>query len=233
VALGRAIVRDPQVFLMDEPLSNLDAKLRVQMRAEISKLRHRLKATVVYVTHDQTEAMTMGDRIVVMKDGFIQQVDTPMNLYNHPKNMFVAGFIGSPSMNFLSVQLVEDNGRFLVVNPAFRLPQLDEHREALAPYVNKEIVMGIRPESIYDDALFLQDHPDWTMDVQIDVVEPVGSENYVHFSLNGSNVVARLDASSQARVLQRHKVAFDMSMVRFFDKESQEVIHRPEHQSTN
>ena len=231
VALGRAIVREPQVFLMDEPLSNLDAKLRVQMRAEISKLRHRLQTTVVYVTHDQTEAMTMGDRIVVMKDGYIQQVDTPMNLYNHPKNMFVAGFIGSPSMNFLKVRLIEEDGRLWLVNPDFRLPPIEERREALTPYIGKEIVFGIRPEAIYDDGVFLEAHPDWTLDVHVDVVEPMGSENYVYFSLNGENLIARLEATSQAKVLQRHQVAFDMSMARYFDMGTQEVIHRPGHQT--
>ncbi len=231
VALGRAIVREPQVFLMDEPLSNLDAKLRVQMRAEISKLRHRLQTTVVYVTHDQTEAMTMGDRIVVMKDGYIHQVDTPMNLYNHPKNMFVAGFIGSPSMNFLKVKLVEEKGRLWLVNPAFRLPSIEERREALTPYVNKEIIFGIRPEAIYDDAAFLEANPDWVVNVHVDVLEPMGAEHYVYFSLNEENVIARLDATSQAKVLQRHKVAFDMNMARYFDMETQEVIHRPGYQT--
>jgi len=232
VALGRAIVREPQVFLMDEPLSNLDAKLRVQMRAEISKLRHRLQTTMVYVTHDQTEAMTMGDRIVVMKDGFIQQVDTPMNLYNHPRNMFVAGFIGSPSMNFLKVRLVEEAGQLWLINPAFRLSPIEERREALTPYIGREIVLGIRPEAIHDDALFLQDHPEWVMDTFIDVVEPMGSEHYVYFTLNGENVIARFDANSQARVLQNHRVAFDMSLARYFDPETQEVIHRPGYQSS-
>ncbi len=231
VALGRAIVREPQVFLMDEPLSNLDAKLRVQMRAEISKLRHRLQTTVVYVTHDQTEAMTMGDRIVVMKDGLIQQVDTPMNLYDHPKNMFVAGFIGSPSMNFLKAKLIEENGQLWLVNPAFRLPPIEERRESLTPYIGKEIMLGIRPEAINDDAPFLQAHPDWTIDVHVDVVEPMGSEHYVYFAINGENVIARVASTSQAKVLQRLKVAFDMSLARYFDLETQAVIHRPGYQA--
>lgn len=232
VALGRAIVREPQVFLMDEPLSNLDAKLRVQMRAEISKLRHRLQTTMVYVTHDQTEAMTMGDRIVVMKDGYIQQVDTPMNLYNHPRNMFVAGFIGSPSMNFLKVRLIEEDGKLWCVNQALHLSPLEERREALAPYIGKEIILGIRPEAIHDDALFLQEHPEWTLDAFVDVVEPMGSEHYVYFTLNGENVIARFDATSKAKVLQNHRVAFDMSLARYFDPETQEVIHRPGYQPT-
>ncbi len=231
VALGRAIVREPKVFLMDEPLSNLDAKLRVQMRAEISKLRHRLQTTIVYVTHDQTEAMTMGDRIVVMKDGFIQQVDTPMNLYNHPRNMFVAGFIGSPAMNFLRVKLIEENGQLMLVTNDFRVPSSPERREALAPYLGKEIVMGIRPEAIKDEPRFLEAHPEWTVDVHIDVVEPMGSENYVYFTVNGENVIARVGATSTVKVRQSHKIAFDMSLARYFDVDTQEVIHRPDYQA--
>ncbi|WP_425807752.1 ABC transporter ATP-binding protein [Desulfitobacterium sp. Sab5] len=229
VALGRAIVREPKVFLMDEPLSNLDAKLRVQMRAEISKLRHRLQTTMVYVTHDQTEAMTMGDRIVVMKDGRIQQVDTPMNLYNHPRNMFVAGFIGSPSMNFLRVRLVEEEGQLKVIGSDFSLPPIPERREALAQYIGKEIILGIRPEAIHDDVAFLEAHLDWTVNVKVDVVEPMGSENYVYFTLDGENVIARVGANSTAKVLQQHKIAFDMSLARYFDAETQEVIHRPDY----
>ena len=232
VALGRAIVREPKVFLMDEPLSNLDAKLRVQMRAEISKLRHRLQTTVVYVTHDQTEAMTMGDRIVVMKDGFIQQVDTPMNLYNHPCNMFVAGFIGSPAMNFLRVTLIEENGQLWLVNKELRLPTFVERREALTPYLGKEIIMGIRPESINDDISYLEEHPDWTVNVQVDVVEPLGAENYIHFTINGENLIARVEATSQSKPQQIHKVAFDMSKARYFDVETQDVIHRPGYEAS-
>lgn len=229
VALGRAIVREPKVFLMDEPLSNLDAKLRVQMRAEISKLRHRLQTTMVYVTHDQTEAMTMGDRIVVMKDGFIQQVDTPMNLYNHPRNMFVAGFIGSPAMNFLRVKLVEEGGQLKLVSNDFTLPPIAERKEALTPYIGKEIILGIRPEAIDDAPAFLDAHPEWTLNVNVDVVEPMGSENYVYMTINGENVIARVDATSTAKVLQKHKVAFDMSAARYFDAETQEVIHRSDY----
>lgn len=233
VALGRAIVREPKVFLMDEPLSNLDAKLRVQMRAEISKLRHRLQTTVVYVTHDQTEAMTMGDRIVVMKDGFIQQVDTPMNLYNHPCNMFVAGFIGSPAMNFLRATLIEENGQLWLVNKELRLAPFAERREALTPYLGKEIMIGIRPESINDDSAYLEEHPDWTVEVQVEVVEPLGAENYIHFTVNGENLIARVEATSQSKALQVHKVAFDMSKARYFDVETQNVIHRPGHEATS
>jgi len=227
VALGRAIVREPKVFLMDEPLSNLDAKLRVQMRAEIAKLHHRLQTTIIYVTHDQTEAMTMGDRIVVMKDGYTQQVDTPMNLYNHPKNMFVASFIGSPSMNFLKVRLEEHDGLQCIVSPAIRFPVLAERSEALKPYIGKEIIVGMRPEHIRDDVGFIETHPDWTIDINVDVVEPMGFEHVVYFTLNGENVVARFDGNSSVKVMQKHRIAFDMNFARFFNPETQEVIHRP------
>jgi len=223
VALGRAIVREPQVFLMDEPLSNLDAKLRVQMRAEITKLRHRLQATVIYVTHDQTEAMTMGDRIVVMKDGYIMQVDTPMNLYNHPQNMFVAGFIGSPAMNFLQVNVVEQDGRLWLETTDFRLPVVEERRAALTPYIGKKVILGIRPEDIHDDE-FVQAHPEWTLEVNVDVVEPMGSETYIYFVLDGVNVIARVEPTSKARIKQRHKVAFAMSMTHYFDPDTEKII---------
>ncbi|AET70842.1 ATPase component of ABC-type sugar transporter [Desulfosporosinus orientis DSM 765] len=226
VALGRAIVREPKVFLLDEPLSNLDAKLRVQMRAEIAKLRHRLKTTFIYVTHDQTEAMTMGDRIVVMKEGFIQQVDTPMNLYNQPKNMFVASFIGSPAMNFLKAKVREEKGVLCLETPDFRLTSVEERREELASYISKEIVMGIRPEAIYDKESFIEEHPDWALDVTIEVVEPVGSENYVYFFLSGVNMIARMEPSSTAKVMKTHRIALDMRAAHFFDPETQETIPR-------
>ena len=226
VALGRAIVREPQVFLMDEPLSNLDANLRVQMRAEIAKLRHRLEATVVYVTHDQTEAMTMGDRIVVMKDGFIQQVDTPMNLYNAPANLFVAKFIGSPSMNFLSVRLVEEDGMLRLSAPGFFLPVSFMHRNRLLPYLNKDIIVGIRPDVIHDETTFLDANPAWVLDVHVDVVEPMGSESFIYFSLNCDNVVARVAPESSARVMTHHRLAFDMDKVHYFDAETQKAIGR-------
>src|SRR5665648_229179 len=230
VAMGRAIVREPSVFLMDEPLSNLDAKLRVQMRAEISKLRHRLQTTIVYVTHDQTEAMTMGDRIVVMKDGFIQQVDTPMNLYNHPKNMFVAGFIGSPATNFIKVKLIEEDGMYCLINSDLKISTIPERREALTPYLGKEIILGIRPEKIMDNEAFLEAHQDWVVDVKIEVVEPMGSESVVYFSLNGVNVTARVNSTSTAEVLTHHKVAFDMEQARYFDPDTEDVIHRQGYQ---
>jgi multiple sugar transport system ATP-binding protein len=224
VALGRAIVREPQVFLMDEPLSNLDANLRVQMRSEIAKLRHRLQATVVYVTHDQTEAMTMGDRIVVMKDGFIQQVDTPMNLYSKPANQFVARFIGSPAMNFLTARVAREGEELTLTVPGVALPLGSAHSARLQPYAGKELIVGIRPDAIHDEAAFLDAHPSWSLDVQVDVVEPMGSESYIYFSLNGDSFVARVAPESSARVNTGHRLAFDMEKLHFFDQETQKAI---------
>ena len=224
VALGRAIVREPQVFLMDEPLSNLDANLRVQMRSEIAKLRHRLQATVVYVTHDQTEAMTMGDRIVVMKDGFIQQVDTPMNLYNKPANQFVARFIGSPSMNFLTARLAKEGEALALTFPGVALPICSAHSARLQPYAGKELIVGIRPDAIHDEPAYLGAHPAWSLDVQVDVVEPMGSESYIYFSLNGDNFVARVAPESGARVMAGHRLVFDMEKLHFFDQETKKAI---------
>ncbi len=225
VALGRAIVREPQVFLMDEPLSNLDANLRVQMRAEIAKLRHRLQATVVYVTHDQTEAMTMGDRIVVMKDGFIQQVDTPMKLYSTPANLFVARFIGSPAMNFLSVRLSEAAGVPRLSAPGLDLPVSPAHAARLAPYAGREVIVGIRPDAIHDEPAYLAAHPEWTLEVRIDVVEPMGSESFIYFSVNAENVVARVPPTTSARVMSAHRLALDMDAAHFFDPQTQQTIY--------
>ncbi len=224
VALGRAIVREPQVFLMDEPLSNLDANLRVQMRSEIAKLRHRLEATVVYVTHDQTEAMTMGDRIVVMKDGLIQQVDTPMNLYGKPANQFVGRFIGSPAMNFVTAQLAGEGETLNLRFPGVALPIWPTHAARLGGYAGQEIVVGIRPDAIHDEAAFLDAHPSWALDVQVDVVEPMGSESYVYFNLNGDGFVARVAPESHAQVMTGHRVAFDMEKLHFFDKATEKAI---------
>lgn len=225
VALGRAIVREPKVFLMDEPLSNLDAKLRVQMRAELTKLHQRLQTTFIYVTHDQTEAMTMGDRIVVMKDGYIQQVDTPLNLYKSPNNVFVAGFVGLPSMNFFSVEVVEEAGSLWLTNPCCRIAVSACHRSILTPYIGKEIVLGIRPEVFSDNPHFLASHEAWVSDVKIDIVEHMGAETNVYFSFGGVNVIARLNNSTPATPHQYHKIAFDMELACFFDARTQKVIN--------
>jgi len=224
VALGRAIVREPQVFLMDEPLSNLDANLRVQMRSEIAKLRHRLGATVVYVTHDQTEAMTMGDRIVVMKDGLVQQVDTPMKLYSDPANQFVAKFIGSPAMNFLTARVVEEDGELKLSAPGFFVPVAPAHRAALRAHQERAVIVGIRPDTIHDEPEYVAAHAAWAQDVHVDVVEPMGSESYIYFALADESFVARVAPQSTARVMAHHRVAFDMHRVHYFDAATQLAI---------
>ena len=219
VAMGRAIVRNPKVFLMDEPLSNLDAKLRVQMRIEISKIHQRLGATIIYVTHDQTEAMTLGTRIVVMKDGVVQQVDTPQNLYQKPGNLFVAGFMGSPQMNFLDAE-IKENGADLVakigsdevVIPADKAKVLKDKG-----YVGKTVVMGIRPEDVTDSA-------NGTMSSVVKVYELLGAEVFLYFDVNGTQITARVDPRTTAKTGDPIRFDFDMSKAHFFDKESELVI---------
>ncbi len=227
VAVGRAIVREPKVFLMDEPLSNLDAKLRVQMRAELSKLHNRLQTTVIYVTHDQTEAMTMGDRIVVMRDGFIQQVGAPLEIYNNPNNIFVAGFIGSPAMNFLDATLRNENGTFVVEAPTFKVTIADQKAKSIKnidKYVDKAVVFGMRPEDI-EDASLLDDTSGTSMvDASVDVTEPMGAEVYVYLSAGDNTFIARLDAATDAKDGSKLKVAFDMNKCHLFDRETEEVI---------
>ncbi|TVX88017.1 ABC transporter ATP-binding protein [Paenibacillus agilis] len=224
VALGRAIVRNPQVFLMDEPLSNLDAKLRGQMRSEITKLAKRLETTVIYVTHDQIEAMTMGDRIVVMKDGYIQQAASPDQLYNHPLNLFVAGFMGSPTMNFIHGKLNEEAGeiRFKtdglnVVIPAGKAQALKDKN-----YIGKEVILGVRPEDIHEEPVFLEASPNSIFSASIDVTENLGHEMLLYLKGVGSeNVIGRVDGRSNAQEGQNVKLAIDMNKVHVFDKESE------------
>ncbi|AZR74592.1 glycerol-3-phosphate ABC transporter ATP-binding protein [Anoxybacter fermentans] len=228
VALGRAIVREPKVFLMDEPLSNLDAKLRVQMRAELQKLHDRLQTTVIYVTHDQTEAMTMGDRIVVLKDGVVQQVDTPLTLYNKPANMFVAGFIGSPSMNFLKTVIVKEDENYYVDGGAFKIkiPE-DKVREfpKVKEYQGKEVVFGIRPEDINDAQLAdIKITNDNSFTAEVEVVEPMGSEIYLYLKIDDHSVIARVKADSTAKVGDNIKVVIDTSKMHIFDAETEEAI---------
>ena len=226
VALGRAIVRDPKVFLMDEPLSNLDAKLRVQMRTEIGKLHKKLQTTFIYVTHDQTEAMTMGTRIVVMKDGIVQQVDTPSNLYMYPCNMFVAGFIGSPQMNFIDVTVdVKADGTYLRSNTfSIKLPDGKAKKDELAAYNGKEVVMGIRPEDIYDDQLHITEMADCVCDVEIDLTEMMGAETYLYFKINDVNFTARVNPRTTAQREQTIKIAIDPNKIHLFDKETENTI---------
>ena len=194
VALGRAIVREPKVFLFDEPLSNLDAKLRAQMRTELTKLHYRLGTTFIYVTHDQIEAMTMGDRIVVMKDGFIQQVDNPQALYDKPCNIFVAGFIGSPQMNFVDATLVEEDGKIYFTFGKYKipLPAAKADNEKVRASIGKEVVVGIRPEGIHDEEMYLSTMTDGIVECDVDVVELMGAETYIYFSVEGIKMTARV-----------------------------------------
>lgn len=197
VALGRAMVRSPSVFLLDEPLSNLDAKLRTNMRTEIKKLHRRLGTTFIYVTHDQTEAMTMGDRIVVMKDGVIQQVDSPQNLYKHPKNMFVAGFIGSPQMNFLDAEVSEKNGKMLLSLAGNELDISDfSDKGVLSQYNGCHVKLGIRPEDVTADPNYIAENPEKVLNAKLEVSELMGSESYLYLECSGQKITARVDADS-------------------------------------
>ena len=223
---GRAIVRNPKVFLMDEPLSNLDAKLRVQMRIEISKIHQRLGATIIYVTHDQTEAMTLGTRIVVMKDGVVQQVDTPQHLYEQPGNLFVAGFMGSPQMNFLDAQIAEKGGDLIakvgeydIVIPAAKAKVLKD-----GGYVGKTVVLGIRPEDIHDSQMFIEASPSVPMTSTVKVYELLGAEVFLYFDVNGTQVTARVDPRTNSKTGDTIKFAFDMEKSHFFDKETELTI---------
>ncbi|WP_416828640.1 ABC transporter ATP-binding protein [Ectobacillus polymachus] len=223
VALGRAIVRDAKVFLMDEPLSNLDAKLRVSMRAEISKLHQRLGTTTIYVTHDQTEAMTMATRLVVMKDGIVQQVGSPKEVYEKPANVFVGGFIGSPAMNFFKGTLQQDMfiiGKLAVKVPEGKLKYLREQG-----YIGKEVMMGIRPEEIHDEPIFLQAAEKSTVEATIEVAELLGAESMLYSHIDGQTFVARVDARSEYKPGQKVTLAFDMNKVHFFDEATEVRIH--------
>lgn len=224
VAMGRAIVREPAVFLMDEPLSNLDAKLRVTMRAEITRLHHRLKTTMIYVTHDQTEAMTMGDRIVVMRDGIIQQVDSPINLYRKPKNLFVAGFIGNPSMNFFKGIIKMENGSMYVAGNGFRLKVPSGKAHELMAYQDKEITFGIRPEHIYDELIVLEANSDSQIQVIVDVVELLGSESILHVNLGGEEVIVRVSARNTYKVGDQALLAINMNHMHIFDQATEAAV---------
>jgi multiple sugar transport system ATP-binding protein len=219
VALGRAIVRDADVFLMDEPLSNLDAKLRVQMRTEIQKLHRRLQTTTVYVTHDQTEAMTMATRLVVMKDGFIQQVGSPKEVYDEPDNIFVGGFIGSPAMNFLNGRLEGD--RFVMGEVSVRVPENKLKMLRDQDYDGKELVLGVRPEDIHDEPIFLDHSPDTKIRANIEVAELMGAEIMLYSSVDNQDFVARVDARFSVQAGETIDMAFDMNKVHFFDKDSE------------
>ena len=227
VAMGRAIVRNPKVFLMDEPLSNLDAKLRVQMRIEISKLHQKLQTTFIYVTHDQTEAMTLGTRIVVMKDGLIQQVDTPQNLYDKPQNLFVAGFMGSPQMNFIDALVVKKGDDVFVefCNNSLKLPENKAKKVIDGGYEDKTVVIGIRPEDIHDEEVFINNYPDAVIEATVRVYELLGAEVFLYFTLDDNlDITARVNPRTTARPNDTLKIAFDMSKLHVFDKETEQVI---------
>ena len=233
VALGRAIVRNPAVFLLDEPLSNLDAKLRASMRTELTKLHKKVETTFIYVTHDQVEAMTMASRIVVMRDGLIQQVDTPQNLYDSPCNLFVAGFIGTPQMNFFTGKLLKkENDLFAMLGTtAIKLPADKANNPDLKEYIGQEVIFGVRPEAIHDEPMFLQNLAETTMDVDVDVTELMGAETYLYLGFegmedatNGKNVIARVSSRSTAKPGDKITVAIDASRIHIFDKDTEKCI---------
>jgi multiple sugar transport system ATP-binding protein len=224
VAVGRAIVRKPKVFLFDEPLSNLDAKLRVQMRTELLKLHKRLQSTMIYVTHDQVEALTLGQRIVVMKDGLIYQIGKPISVYENPKNKFVAGFIGSPPMNFLQGKIVSQNGDYYFTDRGIKLRVLQQNYSRVAPYRDQQVIFGIRPEDIYDK-IFAQDaRQEYTVTATVEVLEPMGSEIYLFLNAGRNSFVARVSNQDTATVNQDLQMVFDMSKAHFFDPVTEEAI---------
>ena len=224
VAVGRSIVRKPMVFLFDEPLSNLDAKLRVQMRTELRRLHIRLQSTMIYVTHDQTEAMTLGDRIVVMKDGIIHQIDTPQNVYNRPVNRFVASFIGTPPMNFLEGKIIKKEKKLYFDEGNFRIKIVEEMYDALEDYLEKRVIMGLRSEDIYDK-LFVSEAPrENIVTMTCEVVEHLGSEVYIHMNTGKHILVARVSGEANPQINQDMDFVFDMSKVHFFDKATEKTI---------
>ncbi len=240
VALGRAIVRNPMVFLLDEPLSNLDAKLRAAMRTELTKLHNRVGTTFIYVTHDQVEAMTMATRIVVMKDGLIQQVDTPQNLYDTPCNLFVAGFIGTPQMNFINGSL-EKRGEDVYFNfekVSIKLPAEKASNPALQEYIGQEVIVGLRPECIHDQPAQIEAYADSTMEAFVEVTELMGAEIYLYLNIGrseegdnkikvvneGTNLIARVSSRSTSRAGDTIKIAFDTSRIHIFDKDTERCI---------
>ncbi len=231
VALGRAIIRDPKVLLMDEPLSNLDAKLRGQMRAEILKLHKTVRNTIIYVTHDQVEAMTMGDRIVVLDSGYVQQADTPYQVYNFPANKFVAGFMGSPPMNFLTANVFDENGQFYLqgqgVEP-YKLPIIEEKiTDEIKALAGKEVVLGIRPEDVYDETnLKAQNFKDCIIKSEVDIVEPLGAELYVHTKVGSENMIGRIEPDVNVGTGMRFSAFVDPSRLHIFDIKTEKRISK-------
>lgn len=221
VALGRAIVRNAKVFLMDEPLSNLDAKLRGQMRSEIIKLHERIGSTTIYVTHDQTEAMTMATRIVVMKDGYIQQIGTPKEIYNNPDNMFVAGFVGAPATNFITVK-ISGNG-FVLEDRAYDLPA--GYHKTLKSYENQEVILGVRPENLHLDEHVTGTSPQATFDFHVEVSELLGHESILHGTIGKHHLVAKIQEAGTVTNHQDVKLVMDLDKIHLFDKDTQKRIH--------
>lgn len=226
VALGRAIVRNPKVFLMDEPLSNLDAKLRTSMRTEITKLHKSLGTTFIYVTHDQVEAMTMADRIVVMKDGIVQQIATPQEIYDAPNNMFVAGFIGAPQMNFIDVKLIEENGEIFAKNDYLNIKLNKGECGVLIEknYIGKEVVLGIRPEDIHIEDIFVDNSLDSVFEATVEIGELMGAEIYAYLKSGDDSIIARFDGRYRVNMGDKLKLAMDKHRIHIFDKETQEAI---------
>lgn len=220
VAVGRAIVRDPQVFLFDEPLSNLDAKLRIQMRVELAELHKRLGATIVYVTHDQVEAMTLGERIVVMNQGRIQQIASPTELYANPANMFVAGFIGSPAMNFMDARI--EGGQVHIEGASF--PLTDAMARSLKSYEGQSVILGLRPEHIYGEDFTVNVPKDYTMNAQIQVIENLGAEDLLYFRVGNRMITARVNPETEARIGQQKTFVIDRSKLTFFDPKTEDRI---------
>ena len=224
VAVGRAIVREPKVFLMDEPLSNLDAKLRVAARAEISKLHHRLETTFIYVTHDQVEAMTMGTRVVVLKDGLLQQVDTPHNLYAYPANLFVAGFIGSPAMNFFDATLVGEDGDLHVDGGTFRVKVPEGKVQSLLPYKGKKVIFGIRPDDLHDPRFTPPDITPGKIKAEVDVTELMGNEVFVHLLIGEKSFVGRFDPRTGVKIGDTVDVVLNVDNMHAFDPQTEKAI---------
>jgi len=224
VAVGRAIVRKPAVFLFDEPLSNLDAKLRVQMRTEIAKLHQNLQATMIYVTHDQVEAMTMGSRIVVMKDGLIQQVSDPLTLYDYPNNKFVAGFIGSPPMNFIDVEIVREGSNYFVKTTAFKVIIPKEKQDKIKSYIGKTVTFGFRPEDLIDENI-VKDKEGKLVKAKVEVIEPLGSEIFLYLTAGKESFVARVPHHYKTKLGAEVGFVIDLEKTHVFDIETEEAIY--------
>lgn len=224
VALGRAIARQPDVFLFDEPLSNLDAKLRVAMRAELQELHYKLKTTTIYVTHDQAEALTLGERVAVIKDGVTQQYNDPQTVYDHPVNMFVAGFMGSPAMNFFPARLTGKEGRLYVANPGFKLKVPQDKTGKLEGYLGRDVVLGIRPENLKTQGMAADHDPEAILEARVYVREHMGDELIIHAKTGGVELVARLAPRTEVAIDQRITLVAEMESMHIFDKDTEETV---------